>query len=245
LPFVSGVKRLRRETAGDVWSGERQTRMGKRSSERNDVIRIGDWKVEERLAVGRVEGRGPLSVADECRGHCCLHGVYISLPERDKILEYADRVQEMMDGTQTTDTSEWFESDVLEDHDFPGGFCVGTAIHRDKCAFLNRDGLCVLQLLEPDLELAPGERLKPFYCRLFPLVTMDDRLEFDDLCDGVRPCCTLAADGRSRAIDAYAVELTEVLGEDGFNELQRAALRIEEELGAEASSARRKRRAGR
>jgi Fe-S-cluster containining protein len=215
--------------------------MARRPVESDAMIEIGDWKVEERLVAGRVEGRGPLSVADECGGHCCLHGVYIALPERDKILEYADRVQAVMDGTQTTDTREWFESDILEDHDFPGGLCIGTATYGDKCVFLNRDGLCVLQLLEPDLKLPPGERLKPYYCRLFPLVTMDDRLEFDDLCDGVRPCCTLAADGRSRAVDAYAVELREVLGEDGFKELEREAQRIEAELKAETASAKRKR----
>lgn len=217
-------------------AAEVETREARHSVERYDVIEIGDWKVEERLAVGRVEGRGPLSVEDECQGHCCLHGVYIALPERDKILEYADRVQAVMDETQTTDPAEWFESDILEDDDFPGGYCIGTAVHGDKCAFLNRDGLCVLQLLEPDLELAPGERLKPYYCRLFPLVTMEDRLEFDDLCDGVRPCCTLAADGRSRAVDAYAAELKEVLGEEGFGQLQKAASRIEGERAKAATA---------
>lgn len=231
-------------TVCDGVNGER-TRMARDSVERDDVIEIGAWKVEERLAVSRVEGRGPLSVEDECKGHCCRHGVYIALPERDKILEYADRVQTVMDETQTTDPGDWFESEILEDHDFPGGYCIGTAVHGNKCVFLNRDGLCVLQVLEPDLNLAPGERLKPFYCRLFPLVTMDDRLEFDDLCDGVRPCCTLAATGRSRAVDAYAAELKEVLGEDGFGELQSAALRIEEERREKAGTVGRKRKPGR
>jgi Fe-S-cluster containining protein len=220
----------------DSW---RETRMATRRVEQDEAIEIGTWKVEQRLAIAWVEGRGPLNVADECGGHCCLHGVYIALPERDKILEYADRVQAVMDATQTADTREWFESEVHEDEDFPGGVCIGTATYGDKCVFLNSQGLCVLQLLEPELGLPAGERLKPFYCRLFPLTTLDGRLEFDDLCDGVRPCCTLASDGRSRAVDAYAAELREVLGEEGLDELQRAARQLQAGLERGAGNRRR------
>jgi len=197
-----------------------------------ETIRIGDWQVELRLATGRIEGSGPLNVAEECGGYCCRHGVYISLPERDRILEYADRVRALMDGTQTTDTSQWFEDDVEEDDDYPGGLCVGTLMYEDKCVFLNAEGLCVLQALEPSLGLPEGERLKPFYCRIFPLTTWYGRLEFDDFCNGLRPCCTLAADGPTRAVDAYAYEFTEVLGPSGYDELRRRA----EELEAERAS---------
>jgi Fe-S-cluster containining protein len=203
--------------------------MTTRRVQRNDLIKVGKWKVEGRLAMARVEGRGPLSVADECGGHCCRHGVYVSLPERDRILEYADRIQEVMDGTQTTDTDQWFERQTHEDEDFPGGLCVGAEVYDDKCAFLNREGLCVLQLLEPTLKLSSRERLKPFYCRLFPLTTWCDRVEFDDLCDGVRPCCTLASDGDTRAVEAYAAEFTEVLGGRGYKEFLRTANQLDME----------------
>jgi Fe-S-cluster containining protein len=197
-----------------------------------ETIRIGEWKVDLRLAVGRIEGGGPLNVTEECGGYCCRHGVYISLPERDRILEYADRVQAVMDGTQTTETSEWFEDDVEEDDDYPGGLCVGTCTYEEKCVFLNAEGLCVLQALEPSLGLPEGERLKPFYCRLFPLTTWCGRLEFDDFCDGARPCCTLASDGPTPAIDAYACELKQVLGANGYDELRRRAAELEAERAA-------------
>ena len=210
--------------------------MTTRRVQRNDLIKVGKWKVEGRLAMARVEGRGPLSVADECGGHCCRHGVYVSLPERDRILEYADRIQAVMDRTQTTETSQWFEDGIEEDEDYPGGLCVGTATYEDKCVFLNAEGLCVLQALEPQLGLPGGERLKPFYCRLFPLVTSCDRLEFDDLCDGVRPCCTLAADGPTPAIEAYAYEFKEALGVSGHDELRRRAEALEAEQAAARSS---------
>ncbi len=212
-------------------------RMARSLVKKDDAIPIGDWKVERRLATSRVEGRGP-SVAEECGGQCCLHGVFIALPERDRILEYADLVQEVMDESQTPDTDLWFEDTIEEDDDYPGGLCIGTATYNDKCAFLNRDGLCVLQLLEPQLDLPEGERLKPFYCRLFPLTTWYSRLEFDDMCNGVRPCCTLAADGRKRAVDAFAFELTEALGEERYREFRNVALELEEELKARAEEER-------
>jgi Fe-S-cluster containining protein len=211
------------------------TLRGRRERER--TVQIGPWKVELRLATGRIEGGGPLNVAEECGGHCCRHGVYVSLPDRDRILEYADRVQQVMDGTQTTDPGQWFEENIEEDEDYPGGLCVGTGTHEGKCVFLDAEGLCVLQALEPRLGLPEGERLKPFYCRLFPLTTWYGRLEFDDMCDGVRPCCTLASDGRTPAIDAYAFELKEVLGATGYAELRRRAHELEaEQTAARAGS---------
>ena len=199
---------------------------------RQDDVQVGRWHVERRLLTGRVVGRGPMAAFRECGGHCCRHGVYISLRERDHIMEYAERVQEAMDDTQTPDVAVWFEDEIHKDEDFEGGLCIGTAIYNDKCAFLDAEGLCVLQKLEPELDLEEGERLKPFYCRLFPVTTWFGRLEFDDLCNGVRPCCTMSAGGSTRAVDAYAYELGEVLGENGVAELRRAAEEIEAEEAA-------------
>ena len=209
----------------------------RRRSKKEDTIEVGRWKVERRLATARVEGRGPLAVADECAGHCCRHGVYASLPDRDRIMEYVDRIQEAMDDTQPLDVAEWFEDEIHEDEDFPGGVCVGTAVHNDKCTFLNSEGLCVLQMLEPSLRLPEGERLKPFYCRLFPLTTWQQRVEFDDLCDGVRPCCTLASDGPTSAVDAYAYEFKEVLGKEGYDQFRAAATELQKEEGAQIKKA--------
>ena len=205
---------------------------------KDDTIQIGDWKVERRLATARIEGGGPQNVADECNGRCCHHGVYASLPERDRILEYADLIPEAMDDTQPIDPAEWFEDETHEDEDYPGGLCIGTAVYNDKCVFLNREGLCVLQQLEPSLDLPRGERLKPFYCRLFPLTTWYSRLEFDDMCDGVRPCCTLVADGPTRVVDAWAYEFTEALGEEGYQEFRGVAEQLEGQLEAKKKVAR-------
>lgn len=201
-----------------------------------ETIQIGEWKVERRLVTAKIEGGGPLNVAEECRGHCCRHGVYASLPERERILAYEDRIQALMDETQTTDTTQWFEDKIEEDEDFPDGLCVGTDVYEDKCAFLNGEGLCVLQMLESGLDLPEGERLKPFYCRLFPLTTYCGRIEFDDLCDGVSPCCTLVSDGPTRAVDAYAFEFKQALGEESYEELRRIADELEAEQVAKRSA---------
>ena len=212
--------------------------MATRRVGKDDTIQIGDWKVERRLATARIEGGGPQNVADECSGHCCHHGVYASLPERGRILEYADLVSGAMDDTQPTDPAEWFEDETHEDEDYPGGLCIGTVVYNNKCVFLNSEGLCVLQQLEVSLDLPQRERLKPFYCRLFPLTTWYSRLEFDDMCDGVRPCCTLAADGPTRVVDAWAYEFTEALGEEGYQEFRGVAEQLEGELEAKKRAAR-------
>lgn len=206
------------------------------------AVEVAGWKVDRRLAGARVEGRGPQAVKDECGGHCCRHGVYVSLFERDRILEHADRVRAVMDETQTGDVDEWFDDRLEEDEDYPGGYAVGTGIHRRKCVFLNGGGRCVLQQLESSLDLPAGERLKPYYCRVFPLTTYSGRVEFDDLCDGLRSCCTLAADGRTRAVDAYAQEFREVLGDEGYAELRRHALAVERPSRARRAKGRRKTR---
>lgn len=179
------------------------------------ALKVGDWTIDDLLVRARVEGRGPLH---ECDGLCCSHGVYVSLDERDRILARRDRVRAVMDDTQVAEVDAWFEDELVEDSDFPGGVCVGTEVVNDKCAFLNADGLCTLQIAEADLP--DGERLKPFYCRIFPLCTVDGRVEFDDIWDGHQPCCTLADDGRTPAVEAYECELREILGPAAYRALR-------------------------
>lgn len=178
-------------------------------------IRIGPWTIEEVLSSARVQGRGP---AYECAGDCCRHGVYLSLDARDRILRHRERIQGLMDETQTTDVGAWFEDELHADPDFPGGECAGTDVHNGKCVFLNREGLCTLQIAESGL--GKGHHLKPFYCRIFPLCTSGDRIEFDDLNDGRDPCCTLTEDGLTDPFEAYAYEFTEILGEAGYRALK-------------------------
>ncbi len=181
-------------------------------------IQIGEWTIQGLLARARVQGNPGV----DCDGSCCRHGVHASLTERDRIMAHAARIKPIMDKTQTQDEARWFEPQLHEDDDFPEGLCVGTATYKNKCAFLNGEGRCVLQILEPELDLPEGQRLKPWYCFLFPITTWFGRVEYDDMNDGERPCCTLARNGGGTpAVDAFEFEFRFLLGDEGYEELCR------------------------
>jgi len=116
-----------------------------------------------------------------------------------------------MDPAQPRDTRAWFARRRHPDTDFPGGVAVGTRVHRRRCVFRRADGLCAIHHYEETAGIGPSERLKPFYCRLFPLTTDGCRVDFDPLITGSRPCCTLAKDGATPALAAWRSELALLL----------------------------------
>jgi len=185
-------------------------------------LRIGRWRLAPRLLRARIRGGGP---GADCDGSCCRHGAYVSLAERDRLLAHADGIRRHMDPAQPRDVADWLSRRRHRDDDFPGGVAVGTRVHGRRCVFRTAAGLCAVQCHEGELRLPAGERLKPFYCRLFPLTTDGDRLDFDPLVAGRRPCCTLARSGETPAATAWADELRMVLGAAGWRRLRRA-LRI-------------------
>lgn len=154
-----------------------------------------------------------------CSAKCCRGGVYVDLHHRDRILREAPLVLSRMEPTQQHDTSQWFETDELEDTDFPSGRCVGTQIHGHGCVFLDSQKRCVLQIAESE---SPG--LKPFYCRAFPVVISDATLTLDtEWCPEETQCCGPDANGTQRAIDMLAFEIEHVVGKAGLDELKRIA----------------------
>jgi Fe-S-cluster containining protein len=193
----------------------------KRASSRRSVatILIDGWRIAPRLLAARVAGRGPCA---DCDGSCCRHGAYVALAERDRILAHARGIRRMMDDSQPHDPAAWFARGHHRDDDFPGGVAVGTRVHGRKCVFRTRDGLCAIQRHEERAALPVGERLKPFYCRLFPLTTDGRRVDWDPLVVGARPCCTPAPKGETPAVVAWRDELRMLLGEGGLRRLGRA-----------------------
>lgn len=185
------------------------------------TIRVGRYEVERELLHLRVaDPRGPMG---GCTALCCASGVYASLAERDRVLAHADAVRRHMDHTQVKDSRKWFSARVGRDADFEGGRYVGTRVHGGKCVFLNGQGLCTLQLAsarEPDLP-----QLKPFYCRLFPLVIVDGVLGYDDLCSGEARCCTFTRRGSTPVVEACRAELEVALGEAGARKVVELARR--------------------
>ena len=156
-----------------------------------------------------------------CSAKCCRGGVYVDLEHRDRILREAPLVIRHMEAAQEHDPSRWFESEEIEDEDFPSGKCVGTQVVGQGCVFLDSERRCVLQLAESS---SPGGGLKPFYCRAFPVVISDATLTLDtEWCPEETQCCGPDPNGTRTALDVLAYEFEHVVGKAGLEELQQLA----------------------
>ena len=123
---------------------------------------------------GFASGHGPC----RCASTCCMSGVFLDLGERDRILEHADQIAQQMDATQDRRPASWFDSEEIQDGDFPSGRCVGTSVVNDKCAFLDQRGRCSAQVaaVESGLDRWAWKRSSysgesqssPFLCREYP-----------------------------------------------------------------------------
>lgn len=154
-----------------------------------------------------------------CSAKCCRYGVLVDIEHRDRILSEAALVVQYMEPTQEHDPSRWFDTEVEIDEDFPSGKVVNTNTHNDSCVFLDSNRRCVLHMAE---EKSPG--LKPFYCHAYPIAIVRGRITIDaDWCPEETNCCGPVEGGELTALDVCGGELTFVLGEAGFREVQRVA----------------------
>jgi Fe-S-cluster containining protein len=155
----------------------------------------------------------------KCAGECCHYGVYTDFKEYKSILSIQDKVKEIMDGTQSKNVREWFETPE-NDEDFESGIAVGTEVINNKCTFLDKNGLCSLQ----KLALKEGEfkwKYKPLYCILFPLTIYDGVLTIDtDHIDRLL-YCNVDPNTKLTMYEACREELKHLLGQEGFNELDK------------------------
>ena len=153
----------------------------------------------------------------KCNGECCYYGVYTDLKEHDTILSIKDKIQELMDDSQTKDITKWFEPPE-DDEDFESGVAVGTELFNDKCSFLDKDGLCTLQKLA-NKEGAYKWKYKPLYCILFPLTIYEGALTIDDDHINRLKICNKFPKEETSIFEACREELIYFFGEDGFAEL--------------------------
>jgi hypothetical protein len=110
----------------------------------------------------------------ECRGACCLHGVWLDPLERDDILSHADRILPHMPAGRENPAA-WFGADQEPDSAFPSGFVIPAAVIPNprhyggtECVFLRSDFLCALQVAADRIGIDPW-RWKPFHCIVHPL----------------------------------------------------------------------------
>jgi hypothetical protein len=144
--------------------------------------------------------------------------VYLSLDDKEKILQHKEMVKKYMDSTQTLDENLWFENQNESDADFADGVCDSTQVHNNKCTFLNANGHCVLQVAAVNENMDKWD-IKPFFCVAFPIVVSEKLLTYDDMLEDIEPCCTAKKEYPDNFIDACKEEFLYILGADGFKEL--------------------------
>lgn len=157
----------------------------------------------------------------QCRGACCLHGVWIDAGERDLLLENAARIAPHLpeslrdpaawfDGREEADefarSGRVFHSNVLPDRSHYGG---------TACVFLREDHKCALQVAGQAAGLHPWH-FKPFYCILHPLdldefgrITLDDT----DALLAEEGSCLRPAQRLIPLLETFEEELRYLLGE--------------------------------
>lgn len=152
-----------------------------------------------------------------CNGECCHYGVYTDLKEYENILSIKDKIIHLMDESQSKNISDWFEP-AEEDEDFESGVAVGTEIINNKCSFLDKNGLCVLQRLALE-EGVHKWKYKPLYCVLFPLTIYQNTLTIDDEHIDRLTYCNKFPISDTSIFDACREELEFFFGRESFDEL--------------------------
>ncbi len=164
-----------------------------------------------------------------CNGKCCKDGVWADPTERDRILAHKDVIKKYMEPEQEHDHTTWFDSEEVEDPDFPSGKAIGTQTRQHGCVFLNSNGHCVLQRAATEEGMSKFA-LKPFYCFAFPIAMEFGELVLDDSDFTNRTqCCSTIEEGNLTAMEVCAEELEFMLGDDGFAELKNIAQTIKQE----------------
>ena len=186
-------------------------------------IPIGDLKVDARVLESRTVGR---CRNEECRAMCCSHGVYVDLAHAGRIVEEAELIKPHLP-REYHNVDNWFDGDVAEDADFPSGHRVGTQVVPDpgkledtSCVFLRPDNRCALQVASLALGRHPWD-LKPYYCALYPLILLGDRLQLDDDNSLYRngASCQRAEPELVPLYILFKEELVLGLGEEGYQQL--------------------------
>jgi hypothetical protein len=113
-------------------------------------------------------------VLGECKGACCLHGVWVDRCEYEEILANAELIAPQMVET-LRDPVVWFDGRKDQDEFSPSGEVRHTNVLPDRghyggtaCVFLREDFKCALQCAAQTSGRHPW-RFKPFYCVLHPL----------------------------------------------------------------------------
>ena len=178
-------------------------------------LKVGQFTVSGDLFTkGFSTSAGPCS----CSTTCCRWGVFVDLLQRDAILAHREIIAREMDDTQNRNATEWFDGETHPDPDFPSGACAGTRVHNDKCAFLDREGRCSIQVASVKNGMHKWA-LKPLFCVLYPIEISTGIVNFDDMLQDEEHCCSIRAPFEVPVFEACREELVHLVGEEGFNDM--------------------------
>lgn len=158
-----------------------------------------------------------------CGGRCCHWGVNVDKDHVDVIMQYEDKIIEVMDKYQPKDSSVWFEKESHEDEDFPSGYAIGTEVFvspqgLDKCVFNDSIGRCSIQVMAVKNGMHKWE-IKPKYCIMYPLSIIDNVLTCDlDHAERLDYCGTFHPENYTRTVfESTTEELKHIIGEEGYS----------------------------
>jgi hypothetical protein len=164
----------------------------------------------------------------ECKGACCVFGVWVDLREVEDIMHNAQIILPHMPEDCRV-PGEWFAAVEDVDTRSPSGRVIHTAVEnrpdhygKTACIFNLADGKCALQVAAVKNGLHPW-RFKPFYCILHPL-DLDEEgritLDFVEEMVNEKGSCVRSSPHEIPLITTFEPELRYLLGEKGFQSLQ-------------------------
>jgi hypothetical protein len=166
-------------------------------------------------------------VLHECKGACCVFGVWVDRREVDDILANAALILPSMPENAKV-PGEWFVPVEDDDIHSPSGKVIHTAVENNlehyggtACIFLREDAKCALQVAGAENHLHPW-RFKPFYCILHPLdLDEEGRITVDEVETLVSEpgSCLQSADHPIPLTVTFEEELSYLLGDKGFKSL--------------------------
>ncbi|MBN2085442.1 MAG: hypothetical protein JW748_09470 [Anaerolineales bacterium] len=160
----------------------------------------------------------------ECRGACCLHGVWMDPLEMEDILANADLIHPHL-AKGRKDPAGWFTDEREEDAFFPSGCLIQTATLPNpahyggtECVFLKPDARCSLQTAA----VAAGEhpwRWKPFHCIIHPITYEDGSFTIasDEELLAEEASCFRAGTAETRMYESLTEELDFLLSAGSAN----------------------------
>ena len=120
-----------------------------------------------------------------CHDQCCEHGVDVDLLHARAILRHAGDLERYSGIAR----DRWFESEVEEDDDLPGGGAIRTRVEDGSCVFLRRSGRgCLVHAFCLERRIDYHD-LKSMVDCLFPVTFEEDVLcPADEITDGTLIC---------------------------------------------------------